>query len=191
MKIKEITYVALFAAIMGILGLMPPITLAFTPVPITLQTLGVVLAGGVLGARLGSLSMIVFLLLVATGMPLLSGGRGGIGVFFGPSAGYLIGYPIAAFCIGFVFSKIRTLKFTHIIVTNLTVGIFTVYLTGIPVQAFMMDLPILDTIKVSLVYLPGDIIKATIASVLVYKLQKYPIISRNFAKAAPAQVREG
>lgn len=191
MKIKEMTYVALFAAIMGILGLMPPITLSFTPVPITLQTLGVVLAGGILGARLGSLSIIVFLLLVAAGMPLLSGGRGGIGVFFGPSAGYLIGYPIAAFCIGFIFSKIRTLKFSHILGTNLTVGIFTVYLTGIPVQAFMMNLPLMETIKLSLVYLPGDIIKAAIASVLVYRLQKYPIIYRNFAKSVPSQVKEG
>src|SRR5690606_31863198 len=135
MKIKEITYVALFAAIMGVLGLLPPITLGFTPVPITLQTLGVLLAGGVLGAKLGSLSMIVFLLLVAAGMPLLPGGRGGIGVFVGPSGGYLIGYVLAAFCIGFIFSKIRSLKFKHIISINLTVGIFAVYLTGIPVQA--------------------------------------------------------
>lgn len=97
MKVKEMTYVALFAAVMGALGLVPPIMLSFTPVPITLQTLGVLLAGGILGARLGGISMAVFLLLVAAGAPLLSGGRGGIGVFFGPSAGYLISYPVTAF----------------------------------------------------------------------------------------------
>lgn len=191
MKIKEITYVALFAAIMGVLGLLPPITLGFTPVPITLQTLGVLLAGGVLGAKLGSLSMIVFLLLVAAGMPLLPGGRGGIGVFVGPSGGYLIGYVLAAFCIGFIFSKIRSLKFKHIISINLTVGIFAVYLTGIPVQAFVMNLPLLETIKLSLVYIPGDVLKATIASILVYRLLKYPIFARNFATTAPVHVREG
>ena len=88
------TQVALFAAIMGALGLLPPIFLSFTPVPITLQTIGVLLAGGILGARLGAISQIVFLLLVATGLPLLSGGRGGLGVFVGPSAGYLLSYPI-------------------------------------------------------------------------------------------------
>lgn len=191
MKVKEITYVALFAAIMGILGLLPPITLGFTPVPITLQTLGVILAGGILGARLGALSIIVFLLIVAAGMPLLPGGRGGIGVFFGPSGGYLIGYVIAAFSIGLIFSKIQTLKFKHIIATNLTVGVFSVYLTGIPVQAFVMNLPILETIKLSLVYIPGDFMKAIIASILVYKLQKYPTIAQNFVKPSTAQVREG
>ena len=63
---------------MGALGLLPPIFLTFTPVPISLQTIGVLLAGGILGARLGAISQIVFLLLVAAGLPLLSGGRGGL-----------------------------------------------------------------------------------------------------------------
>ena len=63
------------------------------------------LSGSVLGARLGpkygAHSQILFLLLVMTGLPLLSGGRGGIGVFFGPSGGYLLGYAAGAFVIGF------------------------------------------------------------------------------------------
>ena len=87
MKIQKLAYVSLFAAIMGVLGLMPAIPLGFTPVPITLQTLGVMLAGSVLGARFGpkyaASSQLLFLLLVATGLPLLSGGRGGLGVFRG------------------------------------------------------------------------------------------------------------
>ncbi|MEH7546758.1 biotin transporter BioY, partial [Neobacillus vireti] len=100
MKIKEITFVAVFAAVMGALGIVPPIMLSFTPVPITLQTLGVLLAGGALGARLGAMSQTIFLLLLAAGMPLLSGGRGGLSVFVGPSVGYIISWPITAFCIG-------------------------------------------------------------------------------------------
>jgi biotin transport system substrate-specific component len=184
MKIKEMTYIALFAAVMGVLGLIPPIMLSFTPVPITLQTLGVLLAGGILGARLGAWSQIVFLLIIAAGMPLLSGGRGGIGVFVGPSAGYLLGYPIAAFCVGYTLSKFRSLGFKHILVTNLTIGIFIIYLTGIPVQAFMLDLPLLQTIKVSLIYIPGDVIKAVLASILVYRLRKYPVFYRNIPNSA-------
>lgn len=103
MKTREITYVALFVAVMAVLGMVPPIMLSFTPVPIVLQTLGVILAGGVLGARLGFMSQVTFLLLVAAGLPLLSGGRGGIGVFIGPSAGYLFSYPIVAALLGFYF----------------------------------------------------------------------------------------
>lgn len=183
MKVKEITYVALFAAVMGALGLVPPIMLSFTPVPITLQTLGVLLAGGILGARLGGISMAVFLLLVAVGAPLLSGGRGGIGVFFGPSAGYLIAYPLTAYCVGYLLTRFRTLKLKNILLVNLTVGIFLIYVFGIPVQAFMMNIPVLDAIKLSLVYIPGDVLKATLASLLVYRLQKHPVINKQFSKS--------
>lgn len=178
MKVREITYIALFAAIMGVLGLMPPIMLGFTPVPITVQTLGVLLAGGILGARLGSYSIIVFLLVVAAGMPLLSGGRGGFGVFVGPSAGFLLGYPITAFCVGYILSKFRNLSLKHILLTNLTAGIFILYLFGIPVQAFVMNLAIVDVMKASAAFLPGDIMKAILASFIVYKLRKHPVFAR-------------
>ncbi|MCJ7841422.1 biotin transporter BioY [Lederbergia sp. NSJ-179] len=173
MKTKEMMYIALFAAIMGVLGLFPPIMFAFSPVPVTLQTMGVLLVGGILKPKLAALSQMLFLFIVAVGMPILSGGRGGLGVFVGPSAGYLIGYPITAFCISYIFTLFRTLTIKHILFMNLTVGVFFVYVTGIPVQAFLMKLPLLQTIKISLVTIPGDIMKAIFASYLVYKLRKY------------------
>ncbi|MFY4775846.1 biotin transporter BioY [Metabacillus sp. RGM 3146] len=174
MKIRDITYISLFAAVMGALGLVPPIALAFTPVPITLQTLGVLLSGGILGARLGAWSQIVFLALVAAGMPLLSGGRGGIGVFVGPSAGYLIGYIFISFLLGFIISRIKTVTFPKILGVNLIAGVFLLYVFGVPVQSFVMNLPISQTIKISLIYIPGDILKALLASFLVYRLRKSP-----------------
>ncbi|MED4223793.1 biotin transporter BioY [Neobacillus cucumis] len=181
MKLKEMTFVAVFAAVMGALGIVPPITLSFTPVPITLQTLGVLLAGGVLGARLGAMSQTVFLLLVAVGVPLLSGGRGGLSVFVGPSVGYLISWPITAFVIGNLLSRIANLKLKHVLVINLTVGILLVYLIGIPVQALIMHISVLNAVKVSLVYIPGDVLKAVLASILVYRLRKHPVFSRSLA----------
>jgi biotin transport system substrate-specific component len=179
MKIKEITFVAVFAGVMGALGVVPPIMLSFTPVPITLQTLGVLLAGGVLGARLGAMSQTIFLLLLAAGMPLLSGGRGGLSVFVGPSVGYIISWPITAFCIGYLLSRFQTLKIQHILFINLTVGILLIYLIGIPVQAFMMDIPLLKAVQLSLIYIPGDVLKAILASILVYRLRKHPVFSRS------------
>ncbi|WP_144552025.1 biotin transporter BioY [Bacillus sp. X1(2014)] len=181
MKLKEITFVAVFAAVMGALGIVPPITLSFTPVPITLQTLGVLLAGGVLGARLGAMSQTVFLLLVAVGVPLLSGGRGGLSVFVGPSVGYLISWPITAFVIGYLLSRIANLKLHHVLFINLTVGILLIYLIGIPVQALIMHISGLNAVKLSLVYLPGDVLKAVLASILVYRLRKHPVFSRSLA----------
>ncbi|MGM7636114.1 biotin transporter BioY [Bacillus sp. Hm123] len=184
MKTRDITYVALFAAVMGALGLIPPIPLSFTPVPITLQTMGVLLAGGILGARLGFFSIVTFLLLVAAGVPLLTGGRGGLSVFVGPSAGYLFGYAITAFAVGYLISRFETTTFKNILFVNLTVGMFMLYLFGIPVQSFVMDIPLVETIKVSLVFIPGDVLKATFASYLVYKLRKSPVISRQLVKVS-------
>ena len=183
MKIKEMTFVAVFAGVMGALGLVPPIMLSFTPVPITLQTLGVLLAGGVLGARLGAISQTIFLFLLAAGMPLLSGGRGGLSVFVGPSVGYIISWPITAFCIGYLLARFQTLKLQHILLINLTVGILLMYFIGIPAQAFMMGIPLLKAVQLSLIYIPGDVLKAILASILVYRLRNHPVFSRTLASS--------
>ena len=115
MKLKRLIYVSMFATIMGVLGMMPPIFIGISPVPITLQSLGVMLSGSVLGARFGAkyaaLSQILFLALVVAGLPLLSGGRGGIGVLVGPSAGYLLGYVAGAFVIGWFAYRLKEGKF--------------------------------------------------------------------------------
>jgi len=174
MKLQKLVYVSMFATIMGVLGLMPPIFIGITPVPITLQTVGVMLAGSVLGARFGAkyaaLSQILFLLLVIAGLPLLSGGRGGIGVLVGPSAGYLIGWIAAAFVIGWFANRFKEVKFYKVLLINFFGGIFIVYLFGIPVQAFMMTISIVEGMVTSLVFLPGDLIKVVVASFVAVKL---------------------
>ena len=72
---RNVAQIALFTALIAALGLVPPIALGFG-VPITAQTLGVMLAGAVLGSRAGALSALLLLFLVALGLPLMSGGRG-------------------------------------------------------------------------------------------------------------------
>ncbi|MFZ3198686.1 MAG: biotin transporter BioY, partial [Bacillus mycoides] len=172
MNTKNLVFVALFSSIMGVLGLIPPIALAITPVPITLQSLGVMLAGGLLGSRLGALSQLIFLLIVGVGAPLLAGGRGGPGVFVGPSAGYLLGYIVGAFVIGYLIERLREVSIIKVLCINIIGGIFVVYVFGIIVQAFFMDVSIWQTMKVSAVFLPGDCIKAIIAAILVTKLHR-------------------
>ena len=102
MKIKNMLYAAMFAAIVAVLGLMPPIPLPFIPVPITLQTMGVMLAGSFLGKRLGFISMLLVVVIVLLGLPILSGGRGGLAVLTGPTGGFFIVWPFAAFLVGFL-----------------------------------------------------------------------------------------
>jgi biotin transport system substrate-specific component len=181
MKTKEMMYVALFAAVVAVLGILPPISIPFSTVPITAQTLGVMLAGAILGARLGGMSLLVFVLLVAVGAPILSGGRGGFGVFLGPSGGFILSWPIAAFVIGLLVEKAwSSLKLWNTIIFNVIGGIILVYLIGVPYMAAMLDLPLAEAFIGSFVYLPGDLVKAVIASVIAVQIKKsYPLIQKH------------
>jgi biotin transport system substrate-specific component len=104
---RDAAQVAIGAGLVAALGLPGAIAVGGGAVPITLQTLGVMLVGSLLGARKGALSMVLFLALVAAGLPLLAGGRGGLGVFAGPSAGYLLAWPLAALLIGWMVERGR------------------------------------------------------------------------------------
>lgn len=171
----DIARIAVFAAIVAVLGL-PGGFSVFGAVPITAQTLGVMLAGAILGPWRGAISMLVLLALVAVGLPLLSGGRGGIGVFVGPSAGYLFGWVVGAFVIGLiVHAGGRAPTWTRTIVGILTGGIVTIYAFGIPVQALVTRLPLAETALQSAVFLPGDLIKAALAVAITMTLARaYP-----------------
>lgn len=95
----------IFAAVTAICSFIT-IPLGFTPVPVNLGTLAVFLTGGLLGKKYGTVSMVVYVLLGAAGVPVFSGFRGGIGVLAGPTGGYIIGYIAAVFIIGALVEKI-------------------------------------------------------------------------------------
>lgn len=159
---------------MGVLGILPPIPLPFSPVPITMQTFGVMLAGSILGTRLGpkyaALSQIIFLLLVFAGAPLLSGGRGGMAAFITPSAGFLIGWIIGAFVIGCLCQQTKNITFYHLLFFNMIGGVLVIYAIGIPIQALYMQIPISEAAMLSLVFLPGDCFKLLMTSFISIRL---------------------
>ncbi|MRH28553.1 BioY family transporter [Microbacterium sp. SYP-A9085] len=171
----DVARVAVFAGIIAVLGLPGGFTI-FGAVPITAQTLGVMLAGAILGPWLGALSMTVFLTLVAIGLPLLSGGRGGIGVFVGPSVGYLIGFVVGALVIGLiVHAGSRRPTLWRTIAGIVVGGILVVYAFGIPLQALITRLPLPETLLTSLAFVPGDLVKAALATAITMTLLRaYP-----------------
>lgn len=171
----DLARVAVFAAIVVVLGLPGGFTV-FGGVPITAQTLGVMLAGAVLGPWLGASSMSVVLVLTAAGLPLLAGGRGGIGVFLGPSAGYAFGFVLGAFVIGLIVHAGGGKPVVWRTAIAMVVGgIGAIYALGIPIQSLVTGLPLAETALTSLVFLPGDLIKAVIATVVVTTLLRaYP-----------------
>ncbi|MGW7932784.1 biotin transporter BioY [Staphylococcus xylosus] len=164
---KYLVYTAMMTAIISVLGLVPPIALPIMPVPIVLQNIGVFLAAILLGRKYGTLSVIVLLLLVATGLPLLSGGRGGIGVFAGPSAGFLFMYPVVAYLIGLVRDiYLNRINFKILFISTVVIGVVFLDVVGTIIMGIITNVPISKSILLSFVFMPGDIIKAIIASVI-------------------------
>lgn len=181
--------VAVFAAIVAALGLVGSFNIG--PVPITAQTLGVMLAGIVLGPWLGALSVTVLLALVAIGVPLLSGGRGGFGVFVGPTAGYLVGWVVGALVIGLiVHAGGRKPAVLRILVGTLVGGLVVIYAFGIPVYSFVARIPLDAAFVGNLVFIPGDLIKVAVATaVSLTLLRAYPrAFGRTWAPAAEDRV---
>ncbi|AZH77063.1 BioY family transporter [Microbacterium sp. Y-01] len=164
--------VAVFAALIIVLGtVVVPLP---GGVPITGQTLGVMLAGLILGTRIAPLSIALVLALAALGLPVLAGGRGGLGVFVGPTVGYMIGWIVGVVVIGLL---MRTGRFTwwRTALAALVGGVAVVYAFGIPVQALVTGVPIDLTALSSLAFLPGDLIKVTAATLVAVALRRaYP-----------------
>jgi biotin transport system substrate-specific component len=189
METRDIVFIALFAAIMAALAAFPLITLPVVGVPITAQSLGAILAGGVLGAKRGSLSMILFLLLVAIGLPLLPAGHGGFHVFLGPTGGYLIGWIFTAFVVGFLVERFwRQLSYINAFLASVVGGIVVHYAIGIPWSAFVARISVSAAFVGCLPFFIGDTVKCLIAAaVIVIVKTSYPIITPNKRQAATTE----
>ncbi len=98
MKTSTMTRVALMAAVMAVAA---QIAIPIQPVPFTLQVLGVILSGFLLGPKYGALAQGIYLLVGAVGVPVFAEFSGGVGVLVGPTGGYLVSYPLAAAIAGF------------------------------------------------------------------------------------------
>lgn len=177
---KNLTHIALFAALIAVLGLVPKIDLA-GGVPITAQSMGIMLCGTVLGAKRGALAVLLFLALVAIGLPLLSGGRGGLGVFAGPSVGYLIGFPIAALVAGLIVERWNTAIGVSAFVGAVIGGIVVLYAFGIPGMALVMQKTLPEASALALPFLPGDLIKSALAALItqgIARMRPEALLSR-------------
>ncbi|SOC17268.1 biotin transport system substrate-specific component [Rhodobacter sp. JA431] len=175
---RDIVYIALFAALTAALALFPPITIPLVGVPITAQSMGPMLAGAILGAKRGALSMVLLLALVAIGLPILAGGRGGLGVFAGPTVGFLLGWIPAAWVVGVLhelgWRKLTVIgSFTHAMIG----GIIVLYAIGVPVLAVHASLPLKTALFGSAAFIPGDLIKAALTGVIAMAVKRaHPII---------------
>lgn len=169
---KALVQVALFAALIAALGLVPAFAIpAMAGTPIILQNLGIMLAGALLGWKRGSLAVMLFLFLVAVGLPLLSGGRGGLGVFAGPTVGFLLGWIPAAALTGILTERLTRLPVFWAAFLGCVVGnVLLLYALGVPGVALVAGIPMEKALLGSAVYIPGDIAKALFTAAIAQTL---------------------
>lgn len=178
MTTKDTVLIALFAALIVVLSLLPPIPMGFIPAPITLQTLGVMLAGAMLGPWRGLLACLLYMVLWMIGLPVLPGGRGGLGVLAGPTGGFLVGMVAGAFVIGLVAKRFvstatsRTGQLAGYFAACVVGGIATVYAVGIPWLAMVTGMGLQKALWGSLAFLPGDLLKAAATAVIAYRVRR-------------------
>ena len=160
-KTKKLVMVALFAAIICVSSYIS-IPLPFSPVPLTLQTFAIMLAGLILLPMEAAASVGVFLLIGIIGVPVFSGGSAGIGVLLGPTGGYLVGFLVGAIVISLL--KGDEISFVRMLMATALGGVVVVYAIGVPWLANATGMGLSKAFTVGAVpFLIGDVIKVFVA----------------------------
>ena len=144
------------------------IPLGFTPVPLTGQTFAVLLAGAVLGARRGAMSQGVYWLSGLVGLPFYSGGAGGWEKGTGATMGYLVGFILAAYAIGYLAERKHDRSFASSLPAML-LGSTIIYACGASWLAIHLGIPVANgeqnAISLGVApFLIGDVLKAVVAA---------------------------
>jgi biotin transport system substrate-specific component len=163
--------VGLIVGFGSLMAIFARISIPLYPVPITGQTLGVLLTGALLGSRRGGLAMLVYLAEGIAGLPVFALGHNawtpvaGLPVIIGPTAGYLFSYPIAAFAVGWLAERGWDRAFWRSVLAMLT-GEVLIYCVGLPWLAHYVGLG--RALPLGLLpFIPGDAIKLIIAAAVL------------------------
>lgn len=170
---KKIVFTALFAALTAVCGFIS-IPVPGTPIPIVLQNMLVVLTGLMLGPVWGVAATVLFLAAGALGLPVFSGGTGGVARLMGPTGGFLYGYALATLAAGLIAQRpkygVRTPVLRLVLATVL--GFVVMYIPGVLHFMRVMDKTFSQTMTLCVIpYIPGDIVKMVVAVLLSSKLR--------------------
>ena len=170
MHTKTLTRMGLLLAVLIGLAFAPPITVGFLGVPIVLQNMGVMLVAMLLPTRPATITIGMLLALAALGLPVLTGGRGGIAVFMGPTAGFMYGWlltPLAYVGIthflkrDFWLTKAIGMTFGGVLLTELLGALWLTVTTSIGFVPAILSV---------LIYIPGDLLKMALTVLVVQQL---------------------
>lgn len=173
MKTKGVIYCGLFTALIAVGAF---IKIPIPVVPFTLQYLFTMLAGLLLGSRLGTLSVLSYMLLGLAGLPIFSEG-GGIWYVFKPSFGYIIGFAVGTFVTGWIAEQMEKKTITRYLIANLA-GLFCVYAIGMIYYYIICNFVIDTPIAVGPLFLycfvlavPGDIALSILGAVVAKRVK--------------------
>ncbi|QTI71140.1 biotin transporter BioY [Gordonia polyisoprenivorans] len=182
LTIADITQAAVFAALIAALGLPGTITVGTAGVPITFQTLGVMLAGAILGPKKGTLSVVIFMVLAIAGLPILSGGRNGLTALSSPTAGFFVGFLPGVIVIGvltalMMWTRARSQTVPRYrvlpgIVINIIGGILVVYICGTIGLMIRADMTLWAAIAANGWFILGDAIKAVVTALVAAQVHR-------------------
>ena len=166
-SIQDICGIAIMTAITAVMAQISiPMPLG---VPMTMQTFAITLAGIVLGSKKGGMSILVYVLLGAIGVPVFAGFSGGFQNLVGPTGGFIISFPIMAYLIGLGVE----LKKKELFVLFLVLGTVSNYVVGVILFCVVTQSPVATGITACVLpFIPTAIIKAVVASVLGLELRK-------------------
>jgi len=184
-SLRKKMLVSLFAALLCVSSY---IVIPIGPVPVTLQVLFVLLAGAVLGAEMGALSVLIWIMLGTFGLPVFAGGKAGPLVLLGPTGGYLLGFVICAWGVGFMTRKESASKIRTGLAMLLGLGVaYAVGLAGFMASfAFFLQKPMTLQQALSVAVLPFvlfDLVKVGIGAWLA------PILLAAIDRAGLAEKR--
>lgn len=175
MSVEKLRLIVLSSLMAGLMALGAYIHIPIGPVPIVLTNLFVFLAGLLLGSRWGATSAAIYLLIGAIGMPVFYGGKGGLAHIFGPTGGYLFGFVLSAWLMGFISERSRHSGPGGI--AAVITGALVIYGLGVPWLKVVTQMPWDKALVVGMVpFLPGDAIKAGVAIILARAVR--PMLNR-------------
>ena len=169
LTVKDLALIAMFAAITAALS---QLIIPVGPIPINLATLSVFLCGGLLGAKRGGLSQLVYVLMGAAGLPVFKGFSAGPGYIAGPTGGFIIGYIIAAFTVGTLIRKMPKKMWFY--AAAMLAGAVCYFITGTLWYMYSTKTALLPALSLCVYpFIPGDILKILLAAYLVKRLIRY------------------
>ena len=178
----DVALVATFAAFIVVCVLLPEIATGFG-VPITLQTLGVMLAGLVLGPVRGFLAVALYLVVGFAGFPVFADGRSGLGVLAGPSVGYLLAFPFAAALAGWfglLAQRVRpALRYPALFAAGFGASLLVIHPAGVLGLMARAGMSLGEAARLDLTFWPGDVLKNLAAALIALTvLRTFPQLQR-------------